>query len=176
MGKKKILAISGSTKTNSTNELLLKAIARRYATDLGFEIYNRIADLPHFNPDLDTIDPPAAVKQFRKLIEISDGVLIATPEYVFSLPGALKNALEWTVSTVVFTGKPTAFIIAATAGEKAFESLNLILQTIGAKTGEKYQLLIKAAKRKLDWNGEITDEKTLFEINNLLKNFLHTIN
>lgn len=176
MRKKKILAISGSTKANSTNELILRAIAGRYALNLNFEIYNEIAELPHFNPDLDAGGPPAAVEKFRALIENADGVLIATPEYVFSLPGSLKNALEWTVSTVVFSEKPAAFIIAAASGEKAFESLDLILQTIGARTGENSKLIIKAAKDKLNSDGEIIDEKTLLEIDDLMRDFLQTLN
>ncbi|MBX7170542.1 MAG: NAD(P)H-dependent oxidoreductase [Pyrinomonadaceae bacterium] len=175
MQKKKILAISGSTKANSSNELILRMIAKIYAKKLDFEIYTEIAELPHFNPDLDIGEPPTTVKKFRELIEKADGVLISTPEYVFSLPGSLKNALEWTVSTVVFTDKPTAFIIAAASGEKAFESLDLILKTIGAKVSETSKLIIKAAKGKLNSQGEITDQKTLQEIEILMKSLIETL-
>lgn len=175
MQKKNILAISGSTKANSTNEIILRTMAKLYGESLNFEIYTEIAELPHFNPDLDTDEPPARVKDFRQLIENADGVLISTPEYVFSLPGALKNALEWTVSTVVFSDKPTAFIIAAASGEKAFESLELILKTIGAKLGENSRLIIKAAKGKLNSDGEIIDQIILGEIDILMKEFIKTI-
>ena len=176
MQRKNILAISGSTKTNSTNELILRAMARIYSENLDFQIYNEIAELPHFNSDLDTDEPPATVKFFRQLIESADGVLISTPEYVFSLPGAMKNALEWTVSTIIFSDKPTAFIIAAASGEKAFESLDLILKTLGANVGENSKLIIKAAKGKLNSDGEITDEITLQEIDGLMKDFMKMIN
>ena len=176
MFQKNILAISGSTKTNSTNELILRTIAKVYGESLNFEIYTDIAELPHFNADLDTDEPPASVKNFRQLIENADGVLISTPEYVFSLPGAMKNALEWTVSTVVFSDKPTAFIIAAALGEKAFESLGLILKTLGAKVGENSKLNIRAAKGKLNSNGEFTDETVLPEIDELMKSFLKNMN
>ena len=175
MQKKKILAISGSTKANSTNELILRTIAKSYSEKLDFEIYTEIAELPHFNPDLEMGEPPATVKNFRELIEKADGVLISTPEYVFSLPGSLKNALEWTVSTVVFSDKPTAFIIAAASGDKAFESLDLILKTIGAKVGENSKLIIKAAKGKFNPQGEITDQKTLEEIDILMKSLIETL-
>lgn len=175
MQKKKILAISGSTKKNSTNELILQTIAKLYSESLDFEIYTEIAELPHFNPDLEVGEPPATVKKFRELIEKADDILISTPEYVFSLPGSLKNALEWTVSTVVFSDKPTAFIIAAASGEKAFESLDLILKTIGAKVGENSKLIIKAAKGKLNSEGEIIDQKTLGEIDILMKSLVETI-
>lgn len=175
MQKKNILAISGSTKIGSTNEMILRTIAKLYGESLNFEIYTKIAELPHFNPDLDTDEPPATVKDFRQLIENADGVLISTPEYVFSLPGAFKNALEWTVSTVVFLDKPTSFIIAAASGEKAFESLELILKTIGAKVGENSKLLIKAAKGKINSDGEIIDQTILREIDILMKDFIETI-
>ena len=151
-------------------------MAKIYAERLNFEIYNKIAELPHFNSDLDTAAPPATVKNFRQLIDNADGVLISTPEYVFSLPGTLKNALEWTVSTVVFSDKPTAFIIAAASGDKAFEALDLILKTLGANVGEHSKLIIRAAKGKLNSNGEITDETTLPEIDELMQTFLKTIN
>lgn len=176
MKKKLILAISGSTKANSTNELILRTIAEIYSERLEFEIYTEIAELPHFNPDLETGEPPASVKKFRALIEKADGVLISTPEYVFSLPGSLKNALEWTVSTVIFSDKPTAFIIAAASGEKAFESLGLILKTIGAKVAENSKLIIKAAKGKFDSQGEISDQKMLQEIEVLVKDLLENLN
>jgi NAD(P)H-dependent FMN reductase len=175
MQKKNILAISGSTKANSTNEMILSAIAKLYDESLDFEIFTQIAQLPHFNPDLEISEPPAVVKEFRQLIEKADGVLISTPEYVFSLPGSLKNALEWTVSTVVFSDKPTAFIIAATSGEKAFESLDLILKTIGAKVGEDSKLMIKAAKGKLNSDGDIADKSVLNEIEKLMKSFIETL-
>lgn len=165
---KRILAISGSTKSNSTNERILHAIARLYAKHLSFEIFTAIGDLPYFNPDLDAGDVPPAVLDLRRLIEGADGVLIATPEYVYSLPGALKNALEWTVSTTLFNEKPAAFIIAAASGEKAFESLALILRTIGARIDEDSMLLIKAAKAKVDSNYEVSDPSILGQIDRLI--------
>lgn len=176
MREKNVLAISGSTKVNSTNELILKFIEKKYGEGLNFEIYTGIAELPHFNSDLDNFKLPASVKIFRELIEKADGVIISTPEYVFSLPGSLKNALEWTVSTTIFSDKPTAFVIAAASGEKAFESLDLILKTIGAKVGEHSKLIIKAAKGKLNAQGEITNQITLQEIEKLMKSFMNSIN
>src|SRR5688500_10423432 len=108
-----LLAISGSTRKNSSNERMLRAIAAQYSGQLEVEIYTRIDELPHFNPDATTGTLPPAVQELLAKIEQADGVLICTPEYVFSLPGALKNALEWTVATTVFSYKPVAFIVAA---------------------------------------------------------------
>ncbi len=88
--------------------------------------------MPHFNPDLDTEEPPGTVKDLRRRLKESDGVLICTPEYVFGVPGALKNAIDWAVSSGEFSDKPTALITASLGGEKAHESLFLTLQTVEA--------------------------------------------
>lgn len=112
-------------------------------------MYEEINSLPHFNPDLST-DRPAVVNNFLQRIAQADAVIICSPEYVFSIPGTLKNALEWTVSSVVFTDKPVCLIVAATGGEKAFESLNLIMTTLGAKISEKGKLLISISNSKYD--------------------------
>jgi chromate reductase len=126
--KKKILAISGSTRSGSVNLHILQAIAEMYADKADFVIYNEIDRLPHFNPDIDIEPFPPAVNDLRKKIETADGVLICTPEYVFSLPGSFKNAIEWTVSTTLFTDKPAALITAASSGLKASDALNQLMR------------------------------------------------
>jgi chromate reductase len=173
--RRKILAISGSTRNNSTNLQLLKAIASLRAESWEVEFYNEIAELPHFNPDLDQPVPPAPVGGLRRKIQEADGVIICTPEYVFSLPGALKNALEWTVSTTVFSDKPVALIVASGLGQKAYESLILIMKTLGAKIEERSTLLIEGARSKLDAQGHISDENTLRAIEKLIHSFATTI-
>lgn len=116
--KKKILAISGSTRVNSTNLNVINAFINLTKDIFEVEIYNKISELPHFNPDLDTLDVSSKVTDFRKLINDSDGVLICTPEYAMGVPGTLKNAIDWTVSSCEFNKKPTALITASTMGEK----------------------------------------------------------
>lgn len=92
------------------------------------------------------------------------------------LPGALRNAFEWTVSTTVFSNKPIAFVVAAASGEKAFDSLDLILKTIGAFVGGDSKLILKAAKGKLDSAGEVTDKPALCELDRLMTAFVKTLN
>lgn len=162
--RKKILAISGSTRSRSTNETILNLIAHWYAQELDVHIYKGIADLPHFNPDISDEQLPASVKEFRELVDQADGVLMCTPEYVFSLPGALKNAIEWTVSTTVFSHKPLGLIVASASGEKAFEALKLIMGTIEAKVSEEACLLIRGAKGKFSKEGDILDPKVREEL------------
>ncbi len=174
--KKTILAISGSTKTTSTNAAILRAIKSRYQDELEVEILDDLTQLPYFNPDLDREPFPPAVVDLRKKIEEADGVLFCTPEYVFSLPGILKNAIEWTVSTTVFSNKPVAIITAATSGEKAHESLNLVMTTIMADVAPEARLLIQAPKTKLNGNGMVSDPATLSQIDNLVQALLSNIN
>ena len=175
LNKKKILAISGSTRKNSTNESILRRIASIYAASLDLELYLDIANLPHFNPDSDNEKVYSEVKHFRKLIEIADGVIICTPEYVFSLPGTLKNAIDWTVSTTVFTNKPVAMIVASTGGERAFESLELILRTLGARVPEGSRLLLQGARSKVGDKGDLLDENTINKIRIVIDSLIATI-
>ncbi|GAA4314044.1 NADPH-dependent FMN reductase [Compostibacter hankyongensis] len=174
--KKKILALPGSTRNGSANEGILRTIAALSAGTADMHIYSGIRELPYFDPDQDKEEAPAVVATFRRAIEAADGIIICTPEYVFSLPGILKNALEWTVSTTLFQNKPVALIVAAASGEKALESLLLIMRTFSAKIIPE-TLLIRGASGKLDKNGKITDEKLLSEIKNLmapLEEMMHT--
>jgi len=170
--KKKILAISGSTRANSVNLHILKAIAGMYDQKADFIIFNEIDQLPHFNPDLDKDPLPPAVIDLRKKIEAADGVLICTPEYVFSLPGSFKNAIEWMVSTTLFTDKPAALITASSSGQKAHESLDLVMRTVGVKLAKNGSLLISSPKTKLSVDGVITDKATLGAIHELMDAFI----
>ena len=172
---KNILAISGSLRAKSTNLTILENVAEMFADKINLTIYEDLAKLPHFNPDLDTETPPDEVTKWREAIKNSDGVLICSPEYVFSIPAALKNALEWTVSSADFHDKPTALITASSLGETAHESLLLILKTIDAKIGENSALLISHAQTKIK-DGIISDAETVEKLNLLIRSFLHTIN
>lgn len=87
----------------------------------------------------------------------------------------MKNAIEWTVSTTVFSNKPVALIIASASGEKAFESLQLILTTIEARIAENSKLLIQGAKGKVGENGVIQGRETRDKINSLVKSFIKSI-
>lgn len=169
---KKILAICGSTRKNSVNSHILEFIAAHYADKAEFTMYYEIDQLPHFNPDLDTEPFPETVLHFRKLIEEADAVLICTPEYVFSLPGSFKNAIEWTVSTTLFTNKPAALITASSSGQKAHEALGLVMKTVGVQLGEKSSLLISSPKTKFNINGQITDANTEQAIHVLMDEFI----
>lgn len=169
--KKKILAISGSTRKNSSNFKILKFISENINKEFEVELFEDLESIPHFNPDLDTEHPPEAVLQFRNKINAAAGVLICTPEYVFSLPGSLKNALEWCVSTTVFSNKKVGLITASASGERGHEQLGLIMKTIEAKLTDETQLLIQGIRGKLNDDGTITDETTLHNLVAFISNF-----
>jgi chromate reductase len=173
---KNILAISGSLRAKSANLTIINNIAEIFADQIKVKVYDDLAELPHFNPDLDTVSPPAEVTGFRRQIKESDGVLICTPEYVFSIPGALKNALEWTVSSSDFSGKPTSLITASSLGEETHRSLFLVLKTIEAKITDETALLISGARTKINSEGKISDEPTVRALNLLIESFLRIIN
>ena len=160
MFKKKILAICGSTRAHSANLSIIQYVEKLLTAEAELEIYSELSLLPHFNPDLDKERAPEVVETLREKIRKADGVLICTPEYVFSLPGALKNAIEWCVSTTVFSEKPVALITASASGIKAHESLQLIMKTIYGDVQDETQLLIQGAKGKVNDKGEITDDGT----------------
>ncbi len=173
--KKNILAISGSLRARSTNLSIIENIAEMFTDRINLTIYDGLARLPHFNPDLEQTAPIAEVEDFRRRIRESDGVLVCTPEYVFSIPGVLKNALEWTVGTSDFAGKPTALITASSLGEKTHESLFLVLKTIEANMSEDTALLISGARTKLNSTGKLSNAPTIEAINLLIESFLQII-
>lgn len=173
---KNILAISGSLRAESTNLKIIEYVAKLAAKRLSFNLYRGLSALPAFNPDLDGEGAklPAEVDDFRRRIVEADGVLICTPEYVFAVPGALKNAIDWTVSSGAFIGKPTALITASGLGEKAHESLLLTLKTLEARIDENSSLLISHARTKLNARGEITDAATIEALKLLIESLTQT--
>ena len=166
--RKKVIAICGSTKANSSNLKLIYAIAKLAQGKLEISVFRDIASIPHFNPDLDNQAPPAAVAEFRNILRASDGILICTPEYAMGVPGSLKNAIDWTVSSMEFSQKPTALIPASSLGQIAHASLIETLKIIEAKITDETQLLIPYINAKINADGEITDELTTAAIVTLI--------
>lgn len=167
----KIVAITGSTRKNSSNFKILKYISEHIKSDFEVEIFEDLDRIPHFNPDLDTENPPEEISLFRNKIMEADGIIICTPEYVFSLPGSLKNALEWCVSTTVFSNKKVGLITASASGEMGHEQLLLIMKTLEAKFDDKTQLLIQGIRGKIDVEGKIINEETEIALQNFINNF-----
>lgn len=173
--KIKILAISGSTRRASSNLNLIKAIADLTSEKFTVNIFEGLSDLPHFNPDLDNDNVDPQVTEFRKLLREADGVLICTPEYAIGVPGTLKNAIDWTVSSMEFSHKPVALITASLSGEKAHRSLLGTLLIIEARMSADTQLLISSVKTKVNADPKITDTETLNSVNKLIQSLTEII-
>ena len=167
-----ILAISGSLRPNSSNNAVIQTAATLVAGKAGFIIYEGLGSLPHFN---DSKDPPQEVVTFRKLLAQADGVFICSPEYAFGVPGVLKNALDWTVSTGEFVSKPVALITAATGGQNAHASLLLTLSALSARVLSDCTLLISFIRSKIDEEGNVKDIETRRAINNIMDTFINDI-
>lgn len=176
--KIKILAISGSTRKTSSNINLIKAIALLATETFAITIFEGLTELPHFNPDLDYGQAPEneKVASFRKQLREADAVLICTPEYAVGVPGSLKNAIDWTVSTMEFSKKPVALITASTAGSRAHQSLLGTLLIIESKISSATQLLISAIQTKLNSDLQLTDEDTLNKVNQLILSLTEIVN
>jgi chromate reductase len=169
--KIKILAITGSTRKNSSNYKILKNISEQMNNSFEVEIFEDLDKLPHFNPDLDTENPPKTIISFRDKIAQVDGIIICTPEYVFSLPGSLKNALEWCVSTTIFSKKKVGLITASASGEMAHEQLILIMKTLETQFEEDNLLLIQGVRGKINEEGKIINNETFIALKKFIDNF-----
>jgi chromate reductase len=147
----------------------ITAIAALAESRFSVAVFEGLTDIPHFNPDLDTDDPPAAVADFRKRLREADGILICTPEYAMGVPGTLKNAIDWTVSSGDFSHKPVALVTASSSGLKAHAALLETLKVIEAEMTDDTALLISYAKTKITEEGEIKQGETLDRVNRLIE-------
>ncbi len=113
----RILALSGSLRRASHNRALIRAAAAELPSGVTLEEWDGLGSLPAFNEDLEEVGVPEPVLAFRQAVAEADAVLISTPEYNASMPGVLKNALDWAsrpYATNVFRGKPVAVVGAST--------------------------------------------------------------
>ena len=173
--KLKILGISGSLRANSSNTNILNAFFQLWPSNVDFSIFEGLDLLPHFNPGSEENE---AVVVFKKAIARADGVVICTPEYAFGVPGVLKNALDWTVSTGEFNDKPVSAVSASplnSGGDKALASLLLTLTALGTRRNDRSSLSIPNIKVKLDNEGTLTDPETIDQLRDQADNLLGII-
>ena len=162
----RILAISGSLKTTSSNSALLRAAAAIADPAMEISVFDtQIGDIPHFRPEQDEegMTPPAAVASFRSLLAQSDGLVISCPEYAHGVPGSFKNALDWIVSSGELTDKPVALFMAGPGGAKqAWAALAPTLRVMGCDLVHEASLVI--AKRHFDDDGKLADSEIAAEV------------
>lgn len=176
MANKTIFAISGSLRAGSSNHNILRFLGNLAPSGVNFTIYDNLALIPPFDPGLDNELPPDAVSEFRSFIKHADGTIICTPEYAYGVPGQLKNALDWTVSSGSLVDKPLALITASTGGENAHAALLLIVGALSANVLKDATLLIPFIRSKMDGEGNIIDDETAESLKRLFDNLLNVIN
>jgi chromate reductase, NAD(P)H dehydrogenase (quinone) len=119
-------------RAGSTNTLLLHAFAENAPAGSELEVYGGLGNLPLFSPDLEA-KTPQSVLHLAHRIDISDGLLIACPEYAHGIPGPFKNAIDWLVSRYEIPGKPVMLVHASTRGEYVRAHLHEVLKTISCR-------------------------------------------
>lgn len=172
-----IVAISGSLKPTSANTNILRELAKIAPKNVIVNILEGLDRLPHFNPEI--IQEIPAITDFRNQIKLAHAVIFSTPEYAFGVPGVLKNALDWLVSSGELNGKAVAAISVSpmhTGGDKALASLLLTLSALGSNTGQNPTLAVGSVKSKMNEAGQITDPGTLGELNAVLASLLKIMN
>lgn len=173
-----IVGISGSLRRNSYNTMLLHEIKRRYKSMFQLEIVS-IHQLPLFNQD-EELNPPKVVKELKAKIQSCDRVIIATPEYNWSVPGALKNSLDWlSRGERPMIGKPT-MIIGASTGPMGTIRAQIDLRKILSSPGlaahvlppTECEFLVTYASKKFSANGHLIDENTIQRLDHIIQSFL----
>lgn len=128
----KILGICGSLQAQSANLALLHVAAASTPEDIEFVVFDGLRELPLFNPDVDTSGAPDSVLRWRRALAESDAVLIASPEYGFSLPGALKNGIDWVIGSGELEGKVAAITAAVPTSERGRRGLQALRDSLCA--------------------------------------------
>jgi chromate reductase, NAD(P)H dehydrogenase (quinone) len=159
----KILGISGSLRSSSYNTGLLRAAQELAPDGVEIEIYEGLRELPPYDQDVQDHEPPRAVGDLRRRIAEADALLFATPEYNGSIPGVLKNAVDWASRPFpdnALRGKPAAIVGASTGNYGALwaqQDLRRVLGIAGARVLEG-ELAVPRAQERFDENSRLTDE------------------
>ena len=154
----RILLISGSTRRGSGNTATLRTVQAIAPDGITAEIYGGLAALPAFSPDEDQ-QPPGQAAELRARIAAADALLFCTPEYAGTLPGSLKNLLDWTVGGGEIYGKPVGWINVAVGGRGsgADEHLAMVLRYVGAVAVERACVRVPVPRDAVGPDGIIAD-------------------
>lgn len=170
----KVLGFAGSLRSGSYNKALLRAAADLLPEDLELEIFD-IDGIPGFNQDIEA-DMPIKVKDFKSKIREADTILIATPEYNYSVPGVLKNAIDWASRPYgdnAFDGKPVAIMSASIGmlgGARAQYHLRQMFVFLNMYPINGPEVMVTFAQDKFDADGKLVDENTRKFMSQLLQN------
>jgi chromate reductase len=171
-----ILGFAGSLRKNSFNKSLLRAAVELCPENAKLEIFD-LEGIPPFNQDFEN-QPPEDVRNFKEKIRAADAVLISTPEYNYSIPGVLKNAIDWAsrpYTDNAFEDKPVAVMSASTGmlgGSRAQYHLRQTFVFLSMYPINYPEVIVPFAKEKIDKDGKLTDEKTREKIRELLESLI----
>ena len=174
--KVRILGFAGSLRKQSYNRAILAAALEMVPDGASLEIFD-LEGIPPFNQDLE-LQPPDKVKEFKARIRAADAILIATPEYNYSIPGVLKNAIDWASRPYgdnAFDGKPVAMMGASvgTLGTaRAQYHLRQSFVFLNMCPMNQPEVMVSFAQDKVDSSGRLTDEKTKKKIKELLESLV----
>jgi chromate reductase len=132
LARVRILAVCGSLQQRSSNLTLLRTAQASAPAGVEISLFDGLRDLPHFDPDLEAQSEPREVRSWRAAIAESDALLIASPEYGHSLPGVLKNAIDWVIGSGELERKIVAITAAVPGPERGRLGLQALRQTLGA--------------------------------------------
>ena len=169
----KILGFVGSLRKGSYNKALMRAALELLPKDATIEVFD-LEGIPPFNQDFEK-QPPQIVKEFKAKIRKADALLIATPEYNFSMPGVLKNAIDWASRPSgdnAFEGKPVAVMSASTGrlgGARAQYHLRQSFVFLNMYPINRPEVMMPSARERVDEQGNVTDETTRQLIQQLLE-------
>jgi len=156
-----ILLISGSVRHGSVNSAVIATAAELLPTDVAPVIYSQLADLPHFNPDLDREPLPQPIVELRRMIGESSALFFSSPEYAGTMPGALKNLLEWTVGGTETTNIPTGWVNPSTMPNRAagtYTSLRIVLGYTDANVVDQACADVPVPRSLIGEDGIVRDE------------------
>jgi chromate reductase len=171
-----ILGFAGSLRKGSYNKAVLHAASELVPKDAKLEIFD-INGVPLFNQDLED-RMPQKVKEFKAKIRAADALLIATPEYNYSVPGVLKNAIDWASRPYgdnSFEGKPVAVMSASPGmlgGARAQYHLRQVLVALNMHPVNRPEVMVVSIDEKIDEKGNLTDEETSKRIRQLLESLV----
>jgi len=173
----RVLAISGSLRDASNSTALLRALREEAPEGVDVVLWDGLKSMPPYDQDDDVFPAPAAPAAFRELVREADAVFFAPPEYNSSVPGALKNALDWgsrPLATNAFRNKPVAVISSsagAFGGVWAAAELRKVLGAMGARVVEA-ELSVGHAHEKLDDQGRLADDDVRVGLGEALQTLL----
>src|SRR3954471_5712913 len=176
----RVLGISGSLRRDSYNSGLLRAAADVLPSGVELEVFDGLKAIPPYDADDDVDVAPAPVRELREAIAGADAVLIATPEYNASVPGMLKNALDWASrppATNPLRGKPAAVVGTSTGmfgAVWAQSDARKILSTIGARVVDR-ELPVPEADERFDSDGTLRDPEVEAQLSELLADLAEAV-